>query len=273
MRLGGPVFNTNSPEEWVEAHKIVGYSAAYWPNVPVNDEEKYLRAAADADLLIAEVGAWSNPLSPNEETRQKAVNWCINQLATAERVGARCCVNIAGSLGEKWDGPFAADLTTEAFNKIVETTQYIIDAVNPKTTFYTLETMPWMYPDSVDSYLALKKAINREHFAVHLDPVNLINCPSRYFNNGTLIKETVAQLYPWIRSCHGKDIILRTNLTVHLDEIVPGQGGLDYRTYLHSLDNLDKDTPLMLEHMNEPDYPIAAAYIRKIASEENIKIK
>jgi len=48
------------------------------------------------------------------------------------------------------------DLPTPAtFGLIVETTRRIIDAVKPKRNFFTLEAMPWAYPDSVDSYLNL----------------------------------------------------------------------------------------------------------------------
>ena len=62
---------------------------------------------------------------------------------------------------------------------IVQTVREIIDAVKPVRTFYTLETMPWMYPDSAHSYLELIRAIDRERFAVHLDVVNLVCSPQR----------------------------------------------------------------------------------------------
>ena len=132
---------------------------------------------------------------------------------------------------------------------IVQTVREIIDAVKPIRTFYTLETMPWMYPDSADSYLELIRAIDRERFAVHLDVVNLICSPQRYFANAALIRECVAKLGPQIKSCHAKDIALADRLTVHLDEVRPGLGGLDYRALLRELNGLDPDLPLMLEHL------------------------
>src|SRR6516225_8547706 len=60
IRLGGPAFaNTQDPEELALAHRKLGYSAAYCPNVPLNDTAK-IRAYADAfakhDVVIAEVG-------------------------------------------------------------------------------------------------------------------------------------------------------------------------------------------------------------------------
>lgn len=272
MRLGGPVNTYEDPEQWAAEHVAAGYSAAFWP-CPSEDREKdYLEAAARADIVIAEVGAWSNPMSPDPAEREKAINHCIRLLTIADRVGARCCVNIAGSLGTKWDGPSADDLTDKAFEQIVRTTQHIIDSVKPTRTYYTLETMPWMYPDSAESYLKLIEAIDRERFAVHFDPVNLINCPSRYFKNGDVIREAVTLLGDRIRSCHAKDILLGDRLTVHLDEVVPGEGALDYATFLKALDGLDPDTPLILEHFTAEDYPRAAQFIRGVAEREGVRI-
>ena len=276
MRLGGPIFEKcDTPESWVRAVTKAGYRAAYCPISPEQDEASaaaYAEAARQADIVIAEVGAWSNPLSPDEPTRTKALDHCKRNLALADHIGARCCVNIAGSRGAKWDGPCKDDLTDSTFQLIVETVRDILDAVKPTRTFYTLETMPWMYPDSADGYLRLIKAIDRDRFAVHLDPVNLVCSPQRCFNTTALLKECFHKLGRQIKSCHAKDIVLRDKLTVHLDEIRPGLGLLDYRTYLRELAKLD-DVPLMLEHLPaEKEYLQGAEHIRAIAKAEGVAL-
>ncbi len=269
LRFGGPTFEKyDSPDGWVNVVKKLGYNAAY---CPVGAGEKddlvnaYARAAKKADIIIAEVGAWSNPISPDEKTRREALAKCRRQLALAERIGANCCVNISGSRGERWDGPSEENLTEDTFDMIVETTRAIIDDVKPTRTYFTLETMPWAYPDSPDSYLRLLKAIDRRRFAVHLDPVNLICSPQRYFKNGQLIRECFRKLGPYIKSCHAKDILLSLKLMTHLDEVRPGLGGLDYATFLRELSKFP-NTPLMLEHLpNAEEYRLAATHIRSVA--------
>ena len=79
---------------------------------------------------------------------------------------------------------------------IVETIRSIIDAVKPTRTFFTLETMPWAYPDSPDTYLRLFKAIDRKQFAVHLDPVNLVCSPQRYYGNGATDPRVLREARP-----------------------------------------------------------------------------
>ncbi len=105
MKLGGPLFvEYDSPDSWVKAVLSSGYGAAFCP-VGFDAEEEELRAYAEAAeraaIVIAEVGTWSNPLSPDQTERAAALDKCKSGLLTAERIGARCCVNIAGSRGQK----------------------------------------------------------------------------------------------------------------------------------------------------------------------------
>jgi len=267
MRLGAPVMDgVSSPEEWISYHQKHGYRAAYSPihNVDELESKKdYIKAAEKHDIVLAEIGAWSNPMSLDAEIRKKALEHCKTQLFIADEMGTKCCVNIAGNLGEPWDSHSARNFTKEAFDLIVDTTRDIIDSVKPKRTFYTLEMMPWMYPYDEDSYLELIKAIDRDHFAVHLDIVNVINSPLKYYNTTQIIKDTFAKLGKYIKSIHVKDITMSQNLTVHLDEIIPGKGNFDHKTLIEEVRKLDENIPLMLEHLGtKEEYIEAGEYIK-----------
>ena len=146
MRLGAPVPSGSSPEAWIETLRARGFRTAYWPlddDAGADDVAAYASAAAAADVVIAEVGAWSNPLSPDDATRVIAIERCKSRLELADRVGARCCVNIAGSRSESLDGPHPDNLSRDTFALIVDTVRDIIDTVGPQRTHYTLEPMPW----------------------------------------------------------------------------------------------------------------------------------
>lgn len=277
MRLGGPLFESYSdPQSWIDALKRQNYSAAYCPRIPPEfSPADFSRAAQDANIVIAEVGAWhNNPMSRDETVRREAIRNIQEKLALADEIGAQCCVNVAGSRGEKWDGPDADDLTDATFDLLVETTREIIDAVKPKRTFYTLETMPWMYPDSVESYVRLVEAIDRPAFAVHFDPVNLINSPARFYSNGAYMQEFVTVLGSKIKCVHVKDVVLHPQFLTHLDEVRPGTGALDYPALLTALDALGHDLPLMLEHMTDPqDYVLGAGLLRKTAAEVGVALQ
>ena len=194
----------------------------------------------------------------------------IDALRLADEIGARCCVNISGARGEKWDGPYPGNYARETFDLIVENVRYIIDAVRPSAAFYTLEPMPYMLPDSPDSYLELIKAVDRKQFGVHLDPVNMISDPHRYFNNAAFLKECFSKLGQYIKSIHAKDILIMPELTLHLEERRPGLGTLDYAVFLQEASKL-REIPFMLEHLStQEEYLLAANYVRETAKKAGV---
>ena len=57
------------------------------------------------------VGAGSSPISRVDEIREAGLKTCIDGLTLAERIGAECCVNVSGSMGEPWFGHDPENLT------------------------------------------------------------------------------------------------------------------------------------------------------------------
>jgi sugar phosphate isomerase/epimerase len=278
IRLGGPLYGKHrDPGEWVLLLRKSGYKAAYCPVNPGDSPDMikaYREAAEKNDIPIAEVGAWSNPLSADAETARQAFKKCVDALALADEINARCCVNISGSRNPKdWDAPHADNLTPVTFDLIVETTRKIIDAAKPVRTFFTLEMMPWMYPDSSDSCLKLIKAIDRKQFAVHIDPVNMITSPSVYYGNGEMIRDAFKKLGPYIRCVHAKDILIKEDTPqIQFEEVRPGLGTLDYAALLNELAKRP-EIPLMIEHLNTAEeYQKAAQYIRMVGKSSGIKV-
>jgi sugar phosphate isomerase/epimerase len=267
IRLGGPAYaKTDDPEELALAHRKLDYRAAYCPNVALNDADR-IRALSEAfarhDVVIAEVGRWCNLLDADPEKRRQNLQTVTDGLALAEAIGARCCVDIAGSLSPTtWFGPHPDNLTQKFFDAAVENARKIIDAVKPKRAKFCYEMMGWALPDSPDSYLKMIKAVDRETFAVHLDPCNLVNSPDRFYHNTDLLNECFDQLGRWIVSCHAKDLTWDVEMNVHFREVGPGLGKLDYDTYLRRLAALPQNPPLMIEHLAKPEeYDQARNYI------------
>ena len=279
MRLGGGIKKSfNDPESWIERVRELGYSAVIFPvNYDASKEEvkAYCDTAKQNDILIAEVGAWSNPLAQNEAERTKAMEHIKNQLALADEISANCCVNISGSKGEIWDGCYHDNYSPETYSLIIDSVREIIDAVKPTRTFYTLEPMPWMHPDSPEDYLQMIKDIDRSAFAVHLDYANMVNSVEKYLNLSDFIKNCFKLLGPYIKSIHAKDVLIAHNrLPCNINEVAPGKGIVDYSLVLKLTQELGDDTPLITEHIDtHEEYYDAAVYIRKIGKQEGINIK
>jgi len=276
MRLGHPVqAGTDDPEELAKRHRALGLRAAFCPSIAGGDKDRTLavrRAFERHDVMIAEVGVWNNLMDADPAKRGENVEAMKAGLALADEVGAQCVVNIAGSLNPgRWDGPHAANLSPRAFELAVANAREIIDAVNPTRAKLTYEMMPFCLPDSPDAYLELIREIDRAAFAVHLDVVNIVNSPRRYFDNAALIRECFEKLGPHIVSCHLKDVQLEDGLTVHLSESVVGEGGLDIGAYLTQVARLAPSPPVLLEHLERPeDYHRARQYVFGLGRELGI---
>ena len=258
LRLGGPVFgDLQDPEELARAHRQLGYRAAYCPNVALTDSAR-IHALAEAfarhDVVIAEVGRWVNLMEADTAKQQANLKLVIDGLALADAIGARCCVDIAGSRNpHSWFGPDPRNYAPDFFDAAVENARKIIDAVKPRRARFTYEMMGWAFPDSADTYLKLIRAIDRRGFGVHLDPCNAVNCPDRFYRNTALLNECFDKLGRWIASCHAKDLTWDIEMNVHFREVQPGLGALDYPTYLARLARLPGDVPLMIEHLASPE--------------------
>ncbi|MBQ1570921.1 MAG: TIM barrel protein, partial [Clostridiales bacterium] len=150
MRLGtsSPLMH-NSAEEWAKNQTALGCRAVVFPLSSDDPEEKineYVDAAKKHSLLIAEVGIWRNAMSQDPEDRKAQRDYCVNQLKLADRIGARCAVNVAGAMGPRWDGYYKENFSAETRKEIVKMVQEIIDRAEITNTYFTLEPMPWMIP-------------------------------------------------------------------------------------------------------------------------------
>ena len=276
MRLGGTVCCEN-PAEWEQKLVESGFrtvTAPFTCETSRKETERLLEICEKHDVLIAEVGVWRNPFDAVKGPAN--LDYAIRQLRLADELGIPCCVNIAGTDSPAgWDAADRSNFTPETYERIVSSIRTIIDAAKPRKAFYTLEPMPWMVPDSPDNCLQLMKDVDREQFAVHMDFVNMINCPRRFLDAEGFVEECFAKLGPYIKSTHLKDSRMDLlQLTTVLHECSPGEGSLDFVRILRVIDRyLPTDAPVLLEHMSTfNEYRRAYDYVATKAKEAGVEI-
>jgi sugar phosphate isomerase/epimerase len=284
MLLGGHVYiNSKDPEEYASFIDGKGYKAGYFPPPPqwnydskMTAELLLVKKAFDKrKLVISEVGAWKNPFDPDPNEAKSSIEYIIDRLAVAEEVGARCAVCCIGSIV---NGNISAfHISDEFYHQAIDTYRKIIDAVKPKVAKMSFELLPFNFLDNAETYVQFVQDIDRKKYmGIHLDPVNLIVSPRLYYNCGQVFTDAIKQLAPLgVVSMHLKDLILHPSLpNTFLEEVPLGTGGMDIKTMLISIDKyLPKDTPLMLEHLNNNfQYDNAAAYARKVAAEVGVNL-
>lgn len=276
MKLGisSPLAHT-TPEEWAIQQKRIGCECVVFP-LSCKDKETdiaaYEHAAKQNELQIAEVGIWRNALAADEKERNAAMDYSIGQLRLADRLHARCCVNVAGAAGPVWDGAYKENFSQDMWDRTVRMVQEILDEAKPVHTYFTLESMPWMIPGSPEEYLRLLEAVNRERFAVHLDIINMTFSPERYFFPERFLEHTFSLLGPHIRSCHMKDVLLLPEYTFQLKECACGEGAFPLEYYAELADQADPEMPMIIEHLDTDEaYLQSLRYVRGRLSGEKIE--
>ncbi|MBR0144076.1 MAG: sugar phosphate isomerase/epimerase [Clostridia bacterium] len=275
MRLGiSFTLPHSSPAEWAEKTQALGLRAVVFPvdhTAPDSLIDAYAAVCRDYDLTIAEVGAWKNLMDPDPAARKSNYEYVRDQLALADRVGANCCVDISGAVGEVWDGGYPGNYLPETFDRVVDTVKSLIRDARVRRTAFTLEPMPWMLPWDGESYRKLLDAVDDPRFAVHMDAINLMNSPERYFHCAAFLKETFALLHGRIRSVHVKDVRLERTLTLHLKEVPIGDGGFDVPAYARLAEAEGPDTPFIVEHLgNAEAYYAALDVLKPVLQKEGI---
>ncbi len=270
LRLGAPLsLKDDDPEVLAQAHRKKGYRAAYCPDIPLGDADR-IRATEAAfarhDVVIAEVGRWVNLLAADAAERRKNLQTVTDGLALADAVGARCCVDIAGSFNpDSWLGPHPDNLSPRFLEAAVENARAVIDAVKPTRTTFCYEMMAWSLPDSPDAALRMAKAVDRKAFSIHLDVCNLVNSPTHYYRSSDLIRESYAKLGPMIASVHVKDLTWIIEMAVHFKEVRAGLGSIDHGLWLAEHAQLTPEVPLMLEHLeSDAEYDAARDHLFEV---------
>jgi sugar phosphate isomerase/epimerase len=258
-----------SPQEWAQKHKALGLQTV---NFPVSCDEgaevimAYKQAADEAGLTIAEVGVWRNTLAADPDERQHWIDYAVRQLRMADAIGAVCCVNVIGTpYGPRWDGGYRDNFSSELWDMAVAMIRQIIDTARPHHTKFCIESMPWMIPSSPDEYLRLIEAVDRAEFGTHLDVVNMITSPRRYFYNDEFLEECFEELHGTIVSCHLKDIRLKPEYTFQLEECACGQGTLDIKRYVRLATTENPCMPMIIEHLTtDAEYTASVQYVQEL---------
>jgi sugar phosphate isomerase/epimerase len=265
------------PAVIARAHSLKGYTAAYAPAVKLTDGARIraIRKAFETEgVMIAEVGYWENLVDSDPDVRRANRRRMVEALALAEELGARCAVDTFGSYcrGPNNTRHVAENFSEAAFEEAVEMARDFIDEVKPRTAHFTYEIFPFDVVDSPSAIARLVKAVDRRQFGVHLDLANLINSPRAYFASGAIMEECVRLFGERIVAAHGKDVMLREPaISVLIDEVIPGQGGMDIAAFVRGLHRLPQQVPLMLEHLaNEQEYDQGAAHYRRMGRDQGI---
>ena len=269
--------------ETVQKLKDTGLAAAIatadqWHDVS-DSQIRELRAALDQhDIVIFETGGYRNLLHTDENQRQEYCRRIAYCLEAAEKIGCPMVGTISGSRnpeGNEFVDNYAVhpdNWTLETWNLLMKSLRQILDDTSGLKAVIGMEAQ---VTTNIDGPLAHKRLIEdmgSDRIKVNLDPTNMVHLYN-HFHTTELINECFDLLGEDIFGCHAKDsYVLPHSQTVHVQEVCPGRGNLDYETYLVRLSHMKWPRSLLVEHIPADQHAEAYAYIRKVAGKVGVKL-
>ncbi len=99
------------------------------------------------------------------------------------------------------------------------------------------------------------------------DPVNYIPTLDVAYDNTALLEEMFARLAPYVATAHVKDVTVEERLVSHIEEVPPGEGYLDYPTFLDRFEDVCPDGYFLIEHLPAEKIPAAREAVVRMAAQ------
>jgi len=274
-----------SPEEMIRRKRELGFTAVKgarhpggnkgepWHSMTMAERREVVEACKKYDVVIYEVGGYTNLVTPDDaglRTNLKGLAHCIE---VAESVGCGMVGTVAGCRDPKYlINPHPDNWTIETWNLLVRSIRQVLRDTAGMKAVIGMEAQVTTIIDSPEAHKRLMEDVGDERLKVNLDPVNMVHL-GLYYHTTDLIDRCFDLLGEDIVGCHAKDTyIWPDKQTVHVQEVCPGKGVLDYDTYLVRMSRLSWPRALEPEHIEPEEYPEAKAHIEKIAAKTGVRI-
>jgi sugar phosphate isomerase/epimerase len=266
----------------VETLDVYGLSAIVAPMriEEMSDKEavQFGDRSEELGLVIGEAHYLVNLLTRDPVARAERIARLRALLRKAELMRSRCVLGFAGSASPFDDigAPDAYNFTDAFKAEFREVALEVLDGLDLSTAKFLIEANPKTFFYDPEAIAECVHGVGHSSFGVHLDQMNMVDQRS-YFDTTELINRTFDLLADYIGGVHMKDVLwdwdCPMNQFLKFDEVLIGDGVLDYHTFLTRLNTLDRDLPCMCEHLaTEGEYAINFARVRRIAAETGVEI-
>ena len=269
-------------EEMVKRIKESGYTGVVtgpdpWHSMKDAELTELKNALKKYDVVVYEVGGYRNLLHVDESERQKNLAHIARCIEAAEKIGCPMVGTISGSRCPKTKrqdnfNVHPDNWTQKTWYILVKGIKQILKDTAGMKAAIGMEAQVTTNIDGPRAHKRLIDDVADSRCVVNLDPTNMISLAT-YYHTTELINECFDLLGEHILGCHAKDTyILPEQQTVHVQEVCPGRGVLDYETFLVRMSRMKWPRTLLPEHIPGDQYIEAKQYIEKVAEKVGVKI-
>ena len=226
----------------------------------------------DAGLEAAQANGWYEVLvHPDEQRRAEG----IRGLQALTRIGrvldAKTVYVRPGSLSAQgaWY-PHPENYAPRTFERLVNSLRQAAQAAQAEAMVLALEGHVLSLLDTPQRMRDVIEAVDSPALRFNTDPVNFIGTVKDTYDPSRVLNELVAVLGQYTVAAHLKDMAVQDRLVLHIDEVVIGEGSMDYDRLLRQLDQINPDMYGIIEHLPDEKIPQARAGLMRAAEKAGI---
>ena len=285
MRLGvvglcGDFRTLTSDEiEKIKALEFTGLSfhfrSAEIPTVPPDACSRCVRMLEDANLDLVQFGITYEEclFHPDVAVREAAIASVQRGMATAASLNAHHYLFRPGSLNP--DGAWTSHRDNhlpESMERLIETLKPIAAYAEQHELTLVMETHAVSIMGSPEICREVVERVGSDRLRIVMDFVNHFQTLLQVYNSQERLNHIFDVMGPVAPMAHIKDISVQNGLVLHLNEEVPGEGELELGVALKRFDELYPDGYGLIEHLPAEKIPLANENVRRIATENGVRI-
>ncbi len=176
-------------------------------------------------------------------------------------------LNPAGSYS-----PCKENFEDESRDRLIESLIQIAAKAEKEGVMVTIETHALTIMGSPQINKEIISTVGSHRLGVVMDYVNHFESMHQVYNSTERLNHIYSVMGPVSPIAHCKDIRVRPGLVLHIEEAIPGEGEIDMSTALKRWDEINPSGYMLLEHLENEQYPRASASVRRICTESDIQI-
>ncbi|MEE2658644.1 MAG: sugar phosphate isomerase/epimerase family protein [Candidatus Latescibacterota bacterium] len=232
-----------------------------------------LFADAGLDMVQFGVGYGECLFDPEETVRNRVLAKIYRGIEVARGIGAHFCLIRTGSLSPRGAySPDPGNHTRQARRQLIATLRRVATKAEEQNVPVVVETHVLTITDSPETNASVLAEVGSKHLRVVMDCANHFQTMSQVFNSRPRLDRIFDLMGPLSGVGHLKDVKMSDGFVMHIDEEVPGEGLLDLGYLMQRWHALYPDGYMLLEHLPDETYPLAAVNTHRIAAEASVEI-
>jgi sugar phosphate isomerase/epimerase len=223
------------------------------------DIERVKSAFHESDLEICQANGWYEALvNPDDEIRAEGVRGLQALTRIGRMVNAPTTYVRPGGVNPRGHWYAHPDNhSVQTFDRLVDSLKKVGRVAQAEGMILAIEGHVLSPLDSPQRIRDVLDAVASPALKFNTDPVNFIGTVKDVHDTRQILNQLFDMVGPDTVAGHAKDVTILDALVVHIEEVLIGNGTLDYSLFLTRFQEFNPDGYLMVEHLPDEKVPLA----------------